>query len=143
MIAGQHRIHEGLHAALFEHFQDYAGVLGIVLVPGIEHGFAILGLRDRRNPRNFHTGLQEAMSDWPVIISGRFQRSMASAAESVQEFNQTIKILGTVGHFKAMPLSAGRLDQYGIPVAGHIDCNPMTVGLNMCSVSHLGSLLRT
>ena len=47
VVTGQHWVDVRLRAALLQHLQDDRSILRIVLVPGIEHGFAEPGLGHR------------------------------------------------------------------------------------------------
>lgn len=38
VVAGEQRVHIRLHLALLHHLQDDRGVLGVILVPGVEEG---------------------------------------------------------------------------------------------------------
>ncbi len=142
VVAGNYWFIVCLHIAALEHFQNYDCVLGVVLVPGIEHRFPITGLCNGGNGYDLHTRSQKVISKCTEIVASRLHSSPATASKAFYESYQMIKVQGSVCHLEAVTLSGCGFYKHRVPVAGYINYNPMQFRLSIRNVSHLEGLIR-
>ena len=67
------RVVPGLRQTGLQQVQDHLGVFRIVLVPGVVHGLARAGQRQRWNQSQFETLAVEKIRQRPMIVAGRFK----------------------------------------------------------------------
>ena len=73
VVPGEHRIDVALDRATTQHLQDHGGVLGVVLVPGVEHCLAIPRLRHGIDADDLEPFDQQPVGKRTVIVAGRLQ----------------------------------------------------------------------
>src|SRR5215470_16017958 len=100
-MAGDHRVDVTLHRAALEHLEDHARILGIVLVPGVEHRLTIARLRNRGNSNDLEACNGQSMCQGTVIVPSWLEGHWAAAFQLLEKANQPIEILSAVGHLEA------------------------------------------
>src|SRR6266496_2883432 len=143
VASSKHRIDITLERAATEHLQNYCGILGIVLVPGVEHRLAIARLRNGIDAHHLEPFDQQPVGNRTMIVAGRLERHSARTLETVQELEQAIDIGGGIGHPESVLPAGRRFDQNRIPVASDVDRHQVVRRGSICHVSHLGFLLRS
>lgn len=78
-MAGDLRVHVTLIGATPEHLQDDLRVLGIVLVPRVEHRFALPRLCHGIDADHLVPGREQTVSQRALAVAGRFKRYPAIA----------------------------------------------------------------
>src|SRR4030095_9514817 len=125
------------------HLQDDSGVLRIVLVPRVEYRFPVARLRNRRDAHNLDAGERQPMRERAMIVARGLEAGADAAAQTLNEEQEAIEVLGCVGHLEPVALASGSLDKEGVRVAAHVNCKPVKCGGSIGRVSHDGDLLRS
>src|SRR5208283_4364871 len=114
-----------LRQSTLQKMQDHLSVLGIVLVPGVVHGFASAGQSQRRNKLQFEPFRVEEVGERPMVVAGGFKTDTNREPKTVEESSERAEILSRVLHSNPLPAAPARsFDQSFVAILGYIDGYP-------------------
>src|SRR5690606_7817499 len=124
MVACEQWVHVAQGNPLLEQGQDDTGVLGVVLVPGVEDRLPIAGTRDGRHQTHIKSFLQQAKRQGAVAVSRGLHGDPDGLGNCTQEIDQALVIFLRTCHPETLVLAVRRLDQDRVVPLSDIDRHP-------------------
>src|ERR1700693_4220114 len=105
--------------------KDDLRVFGVVLVPGVVHGFAGASQSQRRDELQLESFGVEEVGQSPVIVTGRFKSDPDRKSQTMEELCERTKILSRILHPNPLSAAPARsFDQSFVAILGYIDAYP-------------------
>jgi hypothetical protein len=121
VMPGEQRFVIVLDQAVLQELQDHRRVLGVVLVPRIEHRFPVPRAGDGRHRDHREPLLEEAKRQRPMEIAGGLERHPDGAWEGTKEGHQPAVILGAIRHPEPLLSPVGALDEDRVECLADVD----------------------